>query len=162
MPLTKVNSLMADAGAVLQVVTSYTGSALTGTTILPNDDTIPQNDEGTEFLTCSITPKSATSRLIVEVDIQLSASTSAQVIAALFRDSTAGAVSAMQQYTGANAQMFRMHLRINVAANSTNQTTFKVRVGPGTAATITLNGAGGNRLMGWVYNSGITITEVAV
>ena len=37
----------------------------------PNDDTIPQNDEGTEIGTLSITPKSLTSRLRISVDVHL-------------------------------------------------------------------------------------------
>ena len=34
----------------LQIVNSQTGAVATGTTTIPFDDTIPQNTEGTEFL----------------------------------------------------------------------------------------------------------------
>lgn len=80
---------MLDAGAVLQVVNTQTGVMSTGITTIPNDDTIPQNTEGAEVMTLAITPKSATSKLKIDVVANLAAATTGNVIAALFQDSTA-------------------------------------------------------------------------
>lgn len=42
----KVQAEMHDVGAVLQVVNTHSGAVATGTTVIPNDDTLPQNTEG--------------------------------------------------------------------------------------------------------------------
>jgi hypothetical protein len=54
------------AGSVLQVVNVQTGAVATGTSQTQNDDTIPQNTEGTEFITLAITPTSASSKLKID------------------------------------------------------------------------------------------------
>ena len=54
-------------GSVLQVVNTMNGAVATGTTIIPQDNTIPQITEGTEFMTLAITPTSATSQLRIDV-----------------------------------------------------------------------------------------------
>ena len=44
---------------LVKVKHASVSSVVSGTTILPIDDTIPQNNEGVEAITCAITPKSA-------------------------------------------------------------------------------------------------------
>ncbi len=56
-----------DRVGVQQVVVTQTGAVASGTTVIPYDDTIPQNTEGDEYITRSITPKSATSKLVIDV-----------------------------------------------------------------------------------------------
>lgn len=161
MTTSKINTNMVGGGGILQVVTSFTGAVVTATTVQKNDDTIPQNDEGDQVLTCSITPKSATSKLLVEVDMQVSPSAALQIIASLFRDSATGSFAAAQLHASDNAHLRRINFRGIVDSNATTSTTFKVRLGPATSGTLTLNGTGGSRLLGGVYTSGITITEIA-
>jgi len=55
------------AGAIVQHVYTYVGAKNSGSTALPYDNTTPQNDEGTEFMTLAITPTSATN--ILEISI---------------------------------------------------------------------------------------------
>jgi hypothetical protein len=52
--------------------------------------------------------------------------------------------------------------RHKITAGTTSEITFKVRSGPSSAATVTFNGYGGNRYLGGVMASSITITEVQV
>jgi len=47
-------------GYVVQVVNFSTSDHATGTTVLPYDNTIPQKTEGHQYISVSITPKSAT------------------------------------------------------------------------------------------------------
>ena len=54
-------------GGVVQVVNTTTGAVATGTTTMPQDDTIPQNTEGDEYMTLAITPKDATNKLKIDV-----------------------------------------------------------------------------------------------
>lgn len=143
-----------------QIQRSSSGAVATGTTIIPLDDTIPQNTEGTEFLSVSITPSNASSTL--EIDVVLNVSSlagNATIIAALFQDSTASALDAtfiaQTIATGGN----QMSLKYSMTAGTTSSTTFKVRAGPSGATTITVNGASSARLLGGVALSSITVKE---
>jgi len=46
----------AGGGILVQEVSSQSGALASGTTLLPDDNSIPQRSEGTEFLTVAITP----------------------------------------------------------------------------------------------------------
>lgn len=151
------------AGAVLQVVNVTTTSVATTTTVIPEDDTIPQNTEGGEFMSLSITPTSASSKLLIQVVCNLSPGSSGQtVIAALFQDSTANALAAVAQGTYDAADQAPLTFNYYMTAGTTSSTTFKVRGGkPAGANPVTFNGITGGRLFGGVYASSITIMEIA-
>ncbi len=51
---------------VIQVVYSNFSAVATGSTVFPQDDTIPQITEGNGFMSLDITPTSATNRLKIE------------------------------------------------------------------------------------------------
>ena len=57
-----------------------------GTTIIPHDNTIPQKTEGDEFLTLAITPKSALSKLKIEVHGFWGTTAANWLTVALFQD----------------------------------------------------------------------------
>jgi len=125
-------------GKVAQVVVATSNTPATTTTIIPSDDTIPQNTEGAEFITASITPTNASSTLMIEFDAWGSASTAVGLIIAFFVDSDADAIFARpQSITNANFQ-FYISGRIFVSAGSTSARTYKVRFGPSSAATVAL------------------------
>lgn len=152
---------MLDAGAVLQVVNTTTGAMSTGSTTIPNDDTIPQNTEGAEVMLLSITPKSASSKLKIDVVVNIASAATGNVIAALFQDSTANALAAVCEYTATTNGNMRLVFTHFMTAGTTSTTTFKVRTGCNNAGTVTFNGASGARLFGGVMASSITITEIA-
>lgn len=134
----------------------------TGTTsaAIPLDDTIPQNTEGTELVTVSITPKSSTSLLEVTAHVLYSQGASVtSVQAAIFRDSTADAITAgwMQISTGAGPSGV-LRLQCVVTAASTSATTFKLRFGSA-GGTSRWNGSGG-RYFGDIPKTGITVREI--
>ncbi len=145
---------------VIQKAYSIVLTAPTGSTTIPLDDTIPQNTEGTEFITCSITPKNAANILTIDVLLNFGSSASVVAIMALFQDSTASAIDASWITISANTEQ-QIRLRHKMAAGTTSATTFKVRLGPSTAATFTLNGAASSRYLGGVLSSSIHITETA-
>jgi hypothetical protein len=148
------------AGAVVQVANTMVAASATGTTVLPFDDTIPQNTEGDQYMSLAITPLSATNKLKIEVVIFISNTVSADfVAAALFQDSTAGALAAVgerQDTAGGKTITFTHYM----TAGTTSSTTFKVRAGGNSAGTTTFNGNGGSRRFGGVAASSITITEI--
>jgi hypothetical protein len=147
------------SGVVVQVVTTQTGAASTDATGIPFDDTIPQNTEGTEFMTLSITPTSASNRLRIDVVLFGSATTTPWVTVALFQDSTANALSATSSFVAVSTSGYSIPLTYFMTAGTTSSTTFKVRAGSSTG-TMTFNGQSGARRLGGVMASSITITEI--
>jgi hypothetical protein len=152
----------ATPGSLIQTVSVEGGALGTGTTIIPVDDTIPQQTEGDQYLSLAITPKSATSRLIISVTFIASHSTGTRIIGALFQDSTANALAVAESYPAAGAGIpVTVTFKHIMTSGTTSATTFKVRVGGGAAGTLTFNGSAAARLFGGVYASSIVIQEVA-
>lgn len=129
----------------------YTGTA-TLSVAIPSDNTIPQNTEGTEILTASITPKSATNR--VRVRFQGFAGPSGNVImtVALFRDSIANALTATANAGDATENI---PLEFEHVPGTTSQVTYKIRAGTG-SGTMAFNA-----LYGGVGRATLVLEEIA-
>lgn len=136
-----------------------TGAVATGTTLMPFDDTIPQNTEGDQYMSLTVTPNNSSSTIIIDVLGFFGSAATQDFGMALFQDATAGAlaVTAMRLPVGATISM---GLRHKMTAGTTSATTFKVRAGGNNAGTNTFNGTGGGRIYGGVAASSITITEI--
>lgn len=148
------------AGAVVQFVSAETRAMATGSTTIPADDTIPQNTEGFEVLTCAITPKSATNKLLIEATVCASHVTdTARIVAALFQDSTADALHCVSFSQSAAGGVSNNRFSFVMTSGTTSATTFKLRIGSGSAGTITVNGIGGARYYGGAMANTISITE---
>ena len=155
------------AGATVQVVNVQSSTTATGTTAIPNDDTIPQITEGVEYLTLAITPTSSSNKLIVEWVIGLHASAGTTGIveySCLFNtdihSSNALACVGLQNPIGNNQNTSAG--RYYVTAPGTSATTFRLRAGNSTTETYTFNGAAGSSRLSTACVSSITITEIAV
>lgn len=151
------------AGMPVQIVSTNYSAVATGTTTIPYDDTIPQNTEGTEFMTQAITPKSATNFLLIEVQAMLSLSAGLiHATGAIFQDTTAGALAAQAVYLDVATEVQVLKITHKMTAGTTSATTFKFRAGGQSASTTTFNGVSGARKFGGITISNITITEVKV
>ena len=151
------------AGKLVQRVeaTPYTTWSTT-TTVIPNDDTIPQNTEGSEYITVTITPKSASNRLVIEACASaLSVDGVRTVAGAIFQDSTANALAAAQITITAVNYMAPLSLRHEMAAGTTSATTFKFRLGPSSGGTAAINGTTSGRTLGGINAVRISVTEIA-
>jgi hypothetical protein len=155
-------SAQVDPLVFLQQVSVDTGAVATGTTVMPMDDTIPQNTEGDEYMTLAITPLSASSSLIIEVTAFLTVSNAAQYVSgAIFKDADANALGAGAIWIAVLSEMHNLKFSIKVASGSTAARTYKFRAGRDTGAgTVSFNGRGGSRRFGGVCASSIRITEV--
>ena len=157
------------AGNILQVVRAETSANTSGSVAIPFDNTIPQNTEGFEALTCTITPVSATSKLYIVSTMYAGepSNLTDSLAAALFRDSivNAFAVSMGILDNGALESGAPLYTSAYINSNSTASTTIKARIGGAHASAITLNiGTALSRtspVYGGVYFSSITIMEVA-
>jgi len=144
---------------VYQVISSKTNSVVTCNGSLPRDDTIPQNTEGTEILTVTLTPRSSTSKLFIEffAPLGVDSYTSAANIA-LFQDATADALSAASfRYS------YMIYFNHFITSGTESSTTFKIRIGYPTVVGTYINGDdAGNRIMGGVSNAYMKVTEYLI
>lgn len=140
-------------------VTFASGTSATGTTAIPNDNTIPQNNEGDQFMAVTMRPANANDTLKVEVDFEGLNASNNYIAAALFQDATANALAIGQSATTGAGQMGSVHLTYYAVAGTTSATTFKVRAGAASGTT-TFNGAAGSQVYGGVCSSRITVTEL--
>jgi hypothetical protein len=151
----------AGGGKILQVVDYRTGAVATGTTIIPTDNTIPQNTEGDQYLSLTITPSSSSNKLVIMVNVHMSHSAAGNQMAALFQDSTANALATAWSYQQTGTGMTQISFDHYMTAGTTSSTTFKVRAGAQAAGTTTINGSSGVAFFNGTLYSSITIAEVA-
>lgn len=116
-------------GTLNRAVATSSTSASTSTQI-PTDNTIPQNTEGAEYLTVTITPTSATSKLRITFSGWLSNSGLGSATVALFQDSTANALSSYYSTQGGADYGTGVNLIYEMTSGTTSATTFKIRFGP--------------------------------
>jgi hypothetical protein len=125
--------------------------------VIPHDDTAPLSTEGTQLFSRSITPKSATSRIRVEVEMPYSNASGAGVdgCLALFRGTTCIAVAPFEAAsTGGNVA----RLNFEEESGSTSARTYSVRYGTSTASVTTVNDTAAGDY-GDLIVSSMTITE---
>lgn len=147
-------------GAVVQQVHTQYATYASGSTAFPDDDTIPKNTEGDQYFTRTITPKDTTHRLLIEVIIHCSCDGDNQVGVALFQDTTADALAAVSAEIAVPQWPTPIVLIHEMAANTTDEITFKVRAGKGNGGNLYVNGSSAARLYGTRLISSITITEI--
>jgi hypothetical protein len=148
------------ASKVVQQVYSTVSSRVVCSNTIPRDNTIPQNTEGTEFLTATITPTSASNSLWIVAQVNINGGGGGRPQVAMFRDSTADAVT-----VGCGAQtdtnsMATITLSYRESAGSTSATTFKLRGGD-ISGNANVNGNNSGQLYGGASITSMTITEVA-
>lgn len=123
------------SGRLVQIVTASTTTETTATTTLPADGTIPQQTEGSEILTASITPTDTSNTLLITFNGNFSLAAPANGTCALFQDSTANALIGSRVWgtsSSINASCASTMVYF-MAAGTTSSTTFKVRIGKASA-----------------------------
>ena len=151
---------------LVQVVNSISFAMSSGTTVMPNDDTIPQNDEGTArtALDTEITPTNTNNHLIVIVNLPfVEMSGAGNIVLGLFQDSGSGAIAACTNETSGSTAGQGVHLHyIKEGSIGTSATTFKIRLGSAQSVTTTLNGYNDARKLGGVAPASMSIMEIRV
>lgn len=147
-------------GHVVQIAQNVDGAVATGTTPVVNDDTIPQNTEGDQYMSQAISPASPANLLHVHASLNITHSDASGVnITAIFQDAVANALAARAHFLGsASATPHPIDVEHWMVANSSS-ITFKARSGNGSAGTSTFNGNGGARKLGGVIPSRMKVTE---
>ena len=152
-------------GVEVQHKVSFTGALATGSTVLPFDDTVPQNTEGDQYMTLAITPTSALNRLLIEIVGHFGQTANIGLGLALFQDSVVNAIAssgspAMSGIVANQNVQARLYWEMN--AGVVTSTTFKVRCGPQAAGTTSFNGANAVRVYGGNLVSMFKITEIFI
>jgi len=153
------NWVVQNVGQTIQTVNTQTGAVATGSSQIPLDDSIPQNTEGFEVMSLSVTPTSAANNLLIQVVVNCAIDSALTPTIALFQDSTSNALACNTMFNGTNTvtpYVFNHYM----AAGTASSTTFKVRIGSSSATTMTFNGFSSARKFGGVLASSITITEI--
>lgn len=157
----KVASTSLPGLKVLQVVTSSTTSVVTINSLIPRDDSIPQNTEGVEILTLSITPQSASSTLYMEFLCFGTTDLNGIAQGAIFVDSVADAIYATESPRSTLSYGVPVKMSFFVPSVSTTARTYKVRLGVSGSNNFYVNANSlGVRLFGGVSIATFQITEM--
>lgn len=137
----------------------------TTNTLIPLDDTKPQNTEGAEVFTQAITPTATSSKILITVVLNIANDVLNNLhVAALFRDSGADAIAAgWAKCISVNAPNSPMVINFLDSPNTTSAVTYKVRVGysGNSASSVQINGGSGARYLGGALASGMTLMEIS-
>jgi hypothetical protein len=152
-----------DWGVIIQTAYNSTVAAGTGTVdaVIPFDSTKPQNTEGSEVLTCAITPTDANNYLEIEALVNFSVEAGKYGVMALFQDTTADALAATAFAGATSSGIDGVVLKFRMLAGTTSETTFKIRAGLNTTGTLYWNQTGaGNFTLGGIMVSSLMIREI--
>jgi hypothetical protein len=148
-------------GDTVQCQPSELTTSATGTTVIPLDNTIPQNTEGDQFMSVTITPTSAVNMLTIEHEAGYTNSAINNIQVALFQDSTANAIAAVPgMLIGAAGNQGLAILKHYMKAGTASSTTLKIRAGGNVAGTTRFNGFNTGAVYGGVAAAILTVTEI--
>ncbi|MEH7907436.1 hypothetical protein V7798_07635 [Rhizobium laguerreae] len=156
-----LRDLFLPTGSVVDsAVATYASNANLSTTI-PIDDTSPQITEGTEVLSVSITPKSATNKLRIRWTGRGASSVAPLGIAwGIFRAGVASAISAGHVSVATADYEHPLFGDAEYVPGVTTVQTISVRVGPSAAANVRLNGTSSARLFGGAGIATLVVEEI--
>jgi hypothetical protein len=141
-----------------KIFQNSTGSLFVIAGTIPFDNSIPQNTEGGEVVTQSITPQSTTSKLLIEAQVVATNSALSDTSAALFQDSISSALVASGE-EGDVGDLSIITLSYLMDAGTTSPITFKLRAGSSTGS-LYINGVGSiSPIYGGASNTFIRVTE---
>lgn len=154
------------SGVIVKSVYAEYGTVTALNTIIPRDNTIPQSTEGTQVLSVTITPTSASNKLRIRFNGVFSTGGTAgqSTIVAVFRNSGSGAIATTYGLTGvsgstpAGTQISLVHEEV---AGVITPITYYVRAGPNGSGVSYFNGAPGyTGNFGGTMKSTITVEEI--
>ena len=136
---------------------TFDGTVASNATTIPDDDTVPQIGEGSEYMSLVYTPKSASNMLVIDALGNFAISGGFIVTAAIFQDAIANALRTGRNHTDI-VQMFPVSVKHTMVAGTTSPITFRFRAA-GTTGTTTFNGVAAAQKNGGNLSSYMTVTE---
>lgn len=141
--------------ALRQIVIAEVVGTASASTLVPNDDTIPQSGEGDQILSGSITLANAANKVRVRVCVFGSSNANRDYILACFRGGTSAIAATAQLMNGWG----QINLEFTDTPGSVGPHTYTLRLGPTVGDTFTVNGTGGSRRLGGVAKSVLVLEE---
>lgn len=152
-------SIIGTSGYLVDSVTATYATNANLTTVLPGDDTVPTSSEGTEILSVTITPKTTTNKLRCRFSgFGTTAANTYTFCGALYQGTTC-IDSAFLFPTAAN-QTLTMVLEAEYTPGAISSQTISVRIGPGAAGTVRMNGSTAARFGGGSANCTLVVEEI--
>lgn len=150
------------AGAIVQYVHNRDSSDTSSSVAIPFDNSIPQNIEGVELMTLSITPKASTNLLVVKGIAHLQAPSADSILClALFKDSVADAVDVSWKFSRqGNTSEASVPIMHTTVAGGVSPITFKLRFGSASLTAVS-NWDGNSSRYGGALGTQIEIWEIA-
>ncbi len=134
-----------NSGCLQSLATTFTSTSTTVNSI-PMDDTIPTSSEGVEIMSISITPKSATSRMVIRAQGIAGHASAGYLISGIFINSASAA-----HYSNSDAAPATNASKASIlcthSPGSTAPVTYKLRIG-GSGGGIRYNGSYSGRVLG--------------
>lgn len=150
---------LSPTGAVVNSVTATYATNANLTTILPGDDTIPTSSEGTEILSASITPKTTTNKLRCRFSgFGTTAANTYTFVGALYQGTTC--IDFALLFPSVANQTLQMVMEAEYTPGVTTSQTISVRIGPGAAGTVRMNGTTAARFGGGSANCTLVVEEI--
>lgn len=146
---------------VVQYVSASISSNVFVNAYWAKDNSKPQQTEGIEILTCSITPTSATNKLVIKANAWGANTNADWVTIALFQDAGANALNtSVSGYVSTVGWPTSAELMYSMTAGTTSTTTFKIR-GSAVSSSWYVNGyTGGLNFFGGKSNTFLEIMEI--
>jgi hypothetical protein len=146
---------------LVQYVNTSTNSIILLNSAFIRDDSKPQKTEGVEVLTATITPTNANNILIIRANAYGEAVAGTYMGIGLFQDAADDALAVSSYYSHAAGWGAKGILSWSMTAGTTSATTFKIRCGRYSTASIYLNGNNaGASLYNGTYLSFLEIYEI--
>lgn len=151
-------SSMQPVGSVLNTVQSVVSTTETITGNIPSDNTIPQQTEGTEIMTATITPQSASNKILVRAVVYISSNAGSWNTAAVFAGSGNDAIASwLGLYGGYDNQVVIEYLHSPATSSAI---TYKLRVGSDSGTSYINAYGGGSARYGGVARTTLTLQEI--
>lgn len=135
----------------------------TTSAVIPIDDTIPQDTEGSQILSVSLTPKSVTSRFRIRAEVPCSTVTAAAAaVVAIFRNGSADAIAANWRFD-APGYGGSVIASCEYVPGTISAVTITVRAGvstTGSGQSIAFNGVGVGRILGGSSRATLIVEEL--
>lgn len=151
------------SGSVVQIVAFSTTASASGNTLIPIDETVPQNDEGTQFMSASITPTKASNILLIQAVGNFGHANNAymtfRAIICLFKDDIADALGTAETITW-SGNVCNVSLTYRITAGTTDAAIYKIRAGTSITGAFIMNGTSVNNVAVGGLCSALSITEI--
>jgi hypothetical protein len=138
------------SGSIVKISKFTEFNYISTTSIIPFDDTIPQNTEGLPIFSAFIAPSSSSNLIRVRVSLYCSSpSGSSTCVFAVFRGTNANAIFATSEYFDTALETKQIQFEFFDSPATTSSTQYSIRVGVASASnTISINGTNSRRLGG--------------